>query len=72
MLFGKGGLVERLLLFIPVVTVCNSVSDTDVVIPAATSGMLAVEGDAVVAATAKSHSTAHHWAEPSRVRCKPF
>lgn len=55
MLFGKGGLVERLLLFIPVeVTVCNSVSDTDVVIPAATSGMLAVEGDAVVAATAEA------------------
>ena len=55
MLFGKGGLLERLLLFIPVeVTVCNSVSDTDVVIPAATSGMLAVEGDAVVAATAEA------------------
>ena len=55
MLLGKGGLVERLLLFSPVVTVCNSVSDTDVVIPAATtSGMLAVEGDAVVAATAEA------------------
>ncbi len=49
MLFGKGGLVERLLFFI--VVVCNSVSDTDVVILVATSGMLAVEGE-VVAATA--------------------
>ena len=48
-LFGKGGLVERLLFFI--VVVCNSVSDTDVVILVATSGMLAVEGE-VVAATA--------------------